>query len=104
MTIYAQTMPMIEPIITSSVLNNKEIIQAHNPRMFVKTYKLMFSNKWSLRKIGDRRVIVHRKGKILQSPQVGGSLLTLMDKLGLTAYKLYCNFRSSVFVDKYCIT
>ena len=72
---------------TEFLLNNKESIQAHNPRMFVKTYKLMFPNKWSVRKIGDRRVTVHRKRKILQNPQVGGSLLTFMEKLGLPAFK-----------------
>ena len=72
---------------TEFMENNKESIQAHNPRMFVKTYKLLFPNKCSVRKIGDRRVTVHRKRKILQNPQVGGSLLTFMEKLGLPAFK-----------------
>ena len=72
---------------TEFILDNKESLQAHNPRMFVKTYKLLFPNKCSVRKIGDRRVTVHRKRKILQNPQVGGSLLTFMEKLGLPAFK-----------------
>ena len=77
---------MIEPIITSSVLNNKEIIQAHNPKMFAKTYKLLFPNKRSVRKIGNRKVTTHRKRIFLQNPQVGGSLLMFMAKLGLPTF------------------
>ena len=41
---------------TEFMLHNKESLQGHNPRMFVKTYKLLFPNKCSVRKIGDRRV------------------------------------------------
>ena len=72
---------------TEFILDNKESLQAHNPRMFVKTIKLLFPNKCSVRKIGDRRVTVHRKRKILKNSQVGGSLLTFMEKLGLPAFK-----------------
>ena len=72
---------------TEFMINNKESIQAHNPRMYLKLRKLTSPNKWSLNKIGDRRVTVHRKRKILQNPQVGGSLLTFMEKLGLPAFK-----------------
>ena len=72
---------------TEFLFNNKESLQAHNLRIFGKTYKMMFPYKWSVRKIGDRRVTVHRKRKILQNPQVGGSLLTFMEKLGLPAFK-----------------
>jgi hypothetical protein len=77
---------------TEIILDNKESLQAHNPRMFVKTYKLLFPNKCSVRKIGDRRVTVHRKRKILKNPQVGGSLLTFMEKLGLPAFKALLEF------------
>ena len=77
---------------TEFILDNKESLQAHNPRMFVKTYKLLFPNKCSVRKIGDRRVTVHRKRKILKNPQVGGSLLTFMEKLGLPAFKALLQF------------
>ena len=71
---------------TGFILDNKESLQAHNPKMFVKVYKMLLPVKRSVRKIGDRTVSSHRKRKILQNHQVGGSLLTFMEKLGLPAF------------------
>ena len=71
---------------TEFLLDNKESLQAHNPKMFAKTYKLLFPNKRSVRKIGNRKVTTHRKRIFLQNPQVGGSLLMFMEKLGLPTF------------------
>ena len=71
---------------TEFLLDNKESLQAHNPKLFVKVYKMLLPVKRSVRKIGDQRVTVHRKRKILQNPQVGGGLLTIMEKLALPTF------------------
>ena len=39
-----------------------------------------------MRKIGDRKETAHRKRKILQNSQVGGGLLTFMEKQYLKAF------------------
>ena len=71
---------------TEFILDNKESLQAHNPKMFVKVHKMLLPVKRSVRKIGDRTVTSHRKRKILQSPQVGAGLLTFMEKLALPTF------------------
>ena len=71
---------------TEFILDNKESLQAHNPKMFVKVYKMLLPVKRSVRKIGDRTVSSHRKRKILQNPQVGAGLLTFMEKLALPTF------------------
>jgi hypothetical protein len=68
---------------TEYILNNKETLQAHNPRIYEKVYKMLLPIKGSVGKIGDREVTSHRKRKILQNPQVGRGLLTFMEKLAL---------------------
>ena len=71
---------------TEFILDNKESLQAHNPKMFVKVHKMLLPVKRSVRKIGDRTVTSHRKRKILQNPQVGAGLLTFMEKLALPTF------------------
>ena len=71
---------------TDFILDNKESLPAHNPKMFVKVYKMLLPVKRSLRKIGDRTASSHRKRKILQNPQVGAGLLTFMEKLALPTF------------------
>ena len=71
---------------TEFILDNKESLQAHNPKMFVKVHKMLLPVKRSVRKIGDRTVTLHRKRKILQNPQVGAGLLTFMEKLALPTF------------------
>ena len=71
---------------TEFILNNKESLQAHNPKMFVKVHKMLLPVKRSVRRIGDKKVKSHRKRKILQNPQVGGGLLTFMEKLALPTF------------------
>jgi len=71
---------------TEFILDNKESLQAHNPKMFLKVYKMLLPVKRSVRKIGDRTVSSHRKRKILQNPQVGAGLLTFMEKLALPTF------------------
>jgi hypothetical protein len=68
---------------TEYILNNKETLQTHNPRIYEKVYKMLLPIKRSVKKIGDRKVTSHRKRKILQDPQVGRGLLTFLEKLAL---------------------
>ena len=82
---------------TEFLLDNKESLQAHNPKMFAKTYKLLFPNKRSVRKIGNRKVTTHRKRKFCR-------ILKLEEVWVYQRLMPYCNVRTSVFVDKYCIT
>ena len=71
---------------TEFILDNKESLHAHNPKINVKLYKMLLPVKRSVRKIGDRTVSSHRKRKILQNPQVGAGLLTFMEKLALPTF------------------
>ena len=74
---------------TELLLDNKESLQAHNPKMFETTYKL--PNKRSGRKIGNRKVTTHRKRKFCR-------ILKLEEVWVYQRLMPYCNVRTSVFV------